>query len=451
MEISSIDFDTWCKNHPQDHDAKWCRELYPWEVFQRIDYDHSTLSTQQTIVVANEVYTATIEKCYVAENERINYLIRLGSIPSSKRQQWNQRAWNDLFHLVADSSGYFITLYTEKKDPSKVLLRKFLSSMLADIESVRSLPISSLLFRSLISYAAHDSYAGLQRFKSFPVLPAPVERKVRQIQPLRHDTYEPFLSKDRDLWIISSFTEEKAHRQALRLAGQAKKLIAVFCHPTFTQHHRCVVQSASVVSLSEFLRMLSPAIHRCYIQQARFLINNLRQEPNESGKPLTSDAIFNIIKTQQKPMPIHTVDLREAKAGLGMIVTTTGDAAYVCACANLLNAALNQRLKTYDGSLKLAKEVYSFKSIFGRAIEDIIWRSPPDVRVYVERGGLVYISVRGLQFSFHAIPRTSAISAYECSEQNTPQAWAELRLQPVAPLVLKWAKALLLEEKLAEP
>ncbi len=450
MEVSSIDFNTWCKNHAQDHDAKWCRELYPWEVFQRIDYDHSTLNTQQTIVVANEACTATIEKCYVAENERLNYLIRLSSIQSSKRQQWNQRAWNDLFHLVADPSGYFITLYTKKRDPSKVLLRKFLSSRLADIESVRSLPISSLLFRSLISYAAHDSYEGLQRFKSFPVLPSIVERKTRQIQPLRRDTYEPFLSKDRDLWVISSFTEEKAHRQALRIAGQAKKLIAVFCHPTFTRHHRCVDQSSNVVSLSEFLRMLSPAIHRRYIQQARFLINHLRQEPNESGKPLTSDAIFNIIEAQKKPMPIHTSELREAKAGLGMIVTTTGNAAYVCACANLLNAALNQRLKTYNGSLKLAKEVYSFKAIFGRAIEDIIWRSPPDVRVYVERDGLVYIIVRGLQFSFHAIPRTSMISAYECSEQNAPQAWAELRLQPMAPLVLKWARALLQEEKLTE-
>ncbi len=78
--------------------------------------------------------------------------------------------------------------------------------MLADIESVRSLPISSLLFRSLISYAGHDSYEGLQRFKSFPVLPSIVERKTRQIQPLQQDTYEPFLSKDRNLWIISSCT-----------------------------------------------------------------------------------------------------------------------------------------------------------------------------------------------------------------------------------------------------
>ena len=196
--------------------------------------------------------------------------------------------------------------------------------------------------------------------------------------------------------------------------------------------------------------MLSPIIHRRYIQQARFLINHLRQETSGHGKSLTSDAILNLIKTQKKAMLIHTSELREAKAGLGMIVTTAGDAAYVCACANLLNAALNQHLKTYGGSLKLAKEVYSFKAILGRAIEDMVWKLPPSVRIYVEPDGLIYIAVCGLQFSFHAIPRTSGIRSYECSEQNAPQVWTELRLQPVAPLVLKWARALLLEEKLTE-
>ena len=332
MKVSSIDFDTWCKNHIQYHDAKWCRELYPWEVFQRIDYDPSTLDKQQMIIVANETYTAMIEKCYVAENKRLNYLIRLGSVPSSKKQQWNQRTWNDLFHLVTDPSGYFVTLYTKKEDPSKVLLRKFLSSRFADIESVRSLPISSLLFRSLISYAAYDSYEGLQRFQSLPVLPSVVKRHTHYIAP-RRDSYEPFLSQGRELWINCSFTEEKAHRQALRIAGQAKKLIVVFCHPTFTRHHRCTDPSSSVVSLSEFLRMLSPPTHRRYIQQARFLINHLRQEPNEIGRSLTSDEILNLIETRERPVPIHTSELREAKAGLGMIVTTAGDAAYVCACA----------------------------------------------------------------------------------------------------------------------
>lgn len=447
MNVSTISFDVWCKNHTDDHDAKWCRELYPWEVFQRLNYDTANLGIPQAVTIAGEKYIATIEKRYVAENERTNYLIRLRNILSDRKQQWNQRVWNDPFHLVAAPSGNFITLYTQKRDPSKVLLGEFMKSRLKNIQAVRSLPISSLLFRSLVSYAAHDLYKGLQRFRTFAAISASDLAESTLGGPARQGKYEPFLSRDRDLWIISSFTEEKAHRQSLRIAGQAERVVAVFCHPTFARHHRCFDESVSVVSLSDFIRMSSPIVHRRYIHQVRFLINHLRQDFEERGNELASDSMRDILLKEKRPVPIHTSDLREAKAGLGMVVTTTADVAYVCACANLLNAALNRRLKTYDGSLKLFKEVYSFKAILGRTIEEIVWNPPANVRVYVERDGLVYVSVRGLQFSFHAVPRTSAISEYQWSKHNVPQAWAEKRLQPVAPLVLKWARALLREEK----
>ncbi len=98
-----------------------------------------------------------------------------------------------------------------------------------------------------------------------------------------------------------------------------------------------------------------------------------------------------------------------------MLVTTTAGAAYVCACANLLNAALNGRLQNYDGSIQLSKEIYSFKAILGRAIDDMVQNPPPGVQIYVERDALLYVRVRELQFSFHAIPRTSAVRAYQLS------------------------------------
>ena len=446
MKISSINFETWCKNHTKDHEAKWCRELYPWETFQRLDYDPSMLNIPQEIVIANLQYSATIQERRIAENGRINYLIRLYNTPSSKTQQWTQRSWVDVFHLVTDPSGYFITLFTKKQDPSKLLLRKFLNSKLADIASVRSLPISGLLFRSLISYAAYDTYEDLQRYKSFPILLSSRNDENNPMTFLRPGNYEPFLSQDRRLWISYSFTEEKAHRYALRFVGQAEKLIVVFCHPTFSRHHRCSEPSVSIVSLFDFLSMSSPKIHGRYIQQARFLLNHLREDQDETELSLTSATIVELIKTKQPPMPIETSDLREAKAGLGRVVNTTWDFAYVCACANLINAVMNKHLKCYKGSLNLVKEVYSFKAIFGQMIENIIWHHPNDVRIYVEPRNLVYISVCGLQFSFHSMPRTPEISAYEKSEQNIPQEWSGLKLQPVAPLVLKWARAILREE-----
>ena len=41
MRITNVNCDTWCKNHSSDHDAKWCRILYPWEVFSLIDYGNT--------------------------------------------------------------------------------------------------------------------------------------------------------------------------------------------------------------------------------------------------------------------------------------------------------------------------------------------------------------------------------------------------------------------------
>lgn len=58
----------------------------------------------------------------------------------------------------------------------------------------------------------------------------------------------------------------------------------------------------------------------------------------------------------------------------------------------------------------------------------------------------MYVTVRGVQFSFHAIPRLPDLAAYASSPMNRRQEWSGIRLQPVAPLALRWARALLGEE-----
>lgn len=444
MKPSTITFAAWSKNHPPDHYAKWCRELYPWELFQRLGYDQLHIHVPQPLSVASGRYVATVKRHSVTNDGRSHYFVHIRSVHSGKGQEWHQRSWDDTFHLVASPLGEFITLFTKKKDPSKVLLEKFLKSRFHDIQSIRSLPVSSLLFRALVSTAAHDRYSDLRRFEHFPIDSSPVRSASSDLA--HRETYEPFLSRNRELWIICSFTEARAHYQALRLVDQTDKLVAVFCHPTFTRHHRCTHDTVRVLSLSEFFQELSPAIHRRYVQHARFLINHLRQDHGNPDEDLQSGSICRMILKAERAMPIRTSDLREAKAGLGMVVTTTADAAYVCACANLLNAALNRRLRAYDGSLKLAKEVYSFKAIFGRAIDDILRNRPSGVQIYAEQGGLLYITVRGLQFSFHAIPESPALRAHRRSRSNEPQAWSGRRLQPVASLVLRWARLLVREE-----
>ena len=354
------------------------------------------------------------------------------------------KQWDTTFHVVAAPSGDFITLFTEKLDPGKKLLRQFMSGRLEEIELTRALPISRLLFRSLINYPATEAYGDLARFKSYPI--RDLDRGHEGVGPLDVSSYEPFLSDERRLWLFDSFTEQKAHRHAIQLSGQAERIVGVYCQPTLTRHHRCSDGSCEVVSLGEFLRGLSPELHARYLGQARFLVNHLRSDERDRVEPKTSRELAELLKAPSKPLAIHTSDLREAKAGLGIVVGSTADAAYVCACANLLNAALNKKLGTYDGSLRLAKEVYSFKAVLGNAICDMVQDRLEGVEVYVEPSGPVYVTVRGVQFSFHAIPHLPDLAAYASSPTNRRQEWSGVRLQPMASLALRWARALLREE-----
>lgn len=448
MDKLSINFEAWCRNHEEDHIAKWCRELYPWEVFQRIEYEEELLGNEQMITAGDSTFKAIVQSRYNGSNGRINYKIHLTYIPETRLSAWLQRSWDDLFHLVCEPNGMFITLYTEKKDPSQLLVRRFFNSQFTEVHAQRSLPVSGLLFRSIISEVAHRYLPNIERYKSFSVLkPFDIERLGSY--HLQGNTYEPFLSNGRDTWISFSFTEEKAHRLALRLRGQAGRIIVVYCHPTFSKHHRISEEGISVVSLTQFLRLFGPEALRRYIDPARFLINHICLSSDIFSREhrLDSKTAMEQLYSQTNPVEIKTADLREAKAGLCIMVKTAADAAYVCACANLLNAAMNRSLNVYRGSVVLTKNVYSFKEVLGRAIEEIILSRPDGVKVFVGTDDLIYIKVCGLQFSFHAIPRTGTISHFQRSNDNIPQKWDEKRLQPVAPLVLRWARCLVHEQQ----
>lgn len=68
-----------------------------------------------------------------------------------------------------------------------------------------------------------------------------------------------------------------------------------------------------------------------------------------------------------------------------------------------------------------------------------------EVAVYVppkgSKDGAVYVRVGELQFSFHAIPRTPTLERYAASGANREQRWSGHRLQPIAPAVLAWGRA----------
>jgi hypothetical protein len=192
--------------------------------------------------------------------------------------------------------------------------------------------------------------------------------------------------------------------------------------------------------------MGSAVVRSRYLRQTQFLVNHLRSPVVTQSNEPEGELRARILSGKGASSEITTSELREAKAGLGRIISTTGDAAYVLACANLLNAALNKKLHLYKGRERLDKDVYAFKAELGVSIEQLA-RSPlTNIQFYVAADDLVLVRVRGIQFSFHAVPQTECLRSYVTSHASAPQEWSGIRLQPIAPLVLRWARALLMLE-----
>ena len=109
------------------------------------------------------------------------------------------------------------------------------------------------------------------------------------------------------------------------------------------------------------------------------------------------------------------------------------DALYVFACANLVNAYV----KSAASSSQFSKR-YVFKDHLARIISNVVRKRIPGVSVYYTPE-ICYVSVAGLQFSFHNVPKTRALAQYAASNMNIEQEWKGLRLQPAAVLIMEWA------------
>ncbi len=77
MILKDVNFTTWCKNHPDDHDSKWCRELYPYPVFTKINFSPDNLNIEQRIKVDGVRYFATIKRIELQENGRYRTTFRI--------------------------------------------------------------------------------------------------------------------------------------------------------------------------------------------------------------------------------------------------------------------------------------------------------------------------------------------------------------------------------------
>lgn len=441
MKIQNLSYETWIKNHEPNHADKWLRELYPYQVFSKIDFDISLIDSQQNINFNGVKYYAQVSKIELQNNNRYRATFNLSSESHSQYLSWHNRKWDSTFQIIYTSDCKFVTIFSKKEDPSKDLIVRYMKGNFDKIVENRSIPISELLITTLILEISELAYPGGKHRFNFPILSEGILNHPEH--PHFKSTFKefaPLYSIDRGNWICFSFNEEKAHRIAFYLANQCQKLTVVFCNPTYTPHHRCNYESVEVCSLYQYTDKISNFIRLKFERQIRFLQSHLNRQ-----------VLFNIseLELEIKNPKLHQYeikkpDLLEALSVIKIIPSDKFDIFYSLAAMNLINAFLTQNtkaehLKTKE--LRTFKRMYFFKNHLADLLTALILRKELSIALYINKDAVI-VEIFDFQFSFHSVPSNEVLKEYEATESNREIIWRGIRLQPISPLIFYYSQAL---------
>jgi hypothetical protein len=154
---------------------------------------------------------------------------------------------------------------------------------------------------------------------------------------------------------------------------------------------------------------------------------------------LDSDQLRSIVmgQTTALPTPVLEADVHEALAALKCPCTSKAELRYQLAAAVVLNAWIeDERRLGFAGR----KKFYAFKQRIGALVKWAADARLRGVRIWTEaesKDPILFVRIDDVDFSFHSIPGTSAF----IDAGNNALAWSGVRLKPIAPLVLAWARA----------
>ena len=150
---------------------------------------------------------------------------------------------------------------------------------------------------------------------------------------------------------------------------------------------------------------------------------------------MSLEELIEIIRKSDEEQ-MEVLSHEDAKLALRMIylaVENAQSALVFFAAMNFLNAYVKQPY----ADPHLYKR-YWFKNDVIRVFETLIKHPIEFVTIYLAQD-VNYVSVAGLQFSFHNLEKTEIVSEFKQSDANIMQEWTGLRLQPAAKAIFDYA------------
>jgi hypothetical protein len=217
-------------------------------------------------------------------------------------------------------------------------------------------------------------------------------------------------------------------------------LIVVYCNPTYTRHHRCNYEGTEIISIYELSEKVSSQVRKKYENQIRFLQNHLNLPESININELLKE----INQPKKEEYEIQKSDLMEAFATMKILPKSETDFFHSLCCINLINAYLSRQRRgnqQVEKDAKLFKNMYSFKAYLSEILTERIKAKNFSAPLYIEKN-LIMVEINGFQFSFHNIPLNEILETFSRSQDNNKIEWSGKRLQPIAPLLLKYSRGI---------
>jgi hypothetical protein len=423
MRLRDVTFQHRVQTHGQKQPKeKWLRELYPWPVLAQIDCDVKLINQPQRIFYDGAEFEATL-KSIRFQSDHGTYRYRV--FVESNGLGWHCRSYADEFDICGTPAGQFVTLFNRKKEESLERIgRLFFNRNWTNLAPsvFKTLAVSRFLTACLTAEVVEEA------FSKFSLSHYPQAQLTAGSAPM-------FADGDK-LWIGYRFFSEHAYDWARRSARKAQNVLALYFVDTKHQFKTDLPSGSRVQCVTELDGEELGGRHQDLI---RVLIRNMelptREPPVEQLEPIVLGQI------SVTAPPLSEADVHEALVALKRTCDSKSELRYQLAAAVLLNTWIESERKL---GFKNRKKFYAFKK---RVDTLATWASAAQlsgVKCWTEAlpnvaDPILYIRIDNVDFSFHEIP-----FARRLLTTNKPLLkWSGVRLKPIAPLVLAWARGLL--------
>lgn len=419
MRLRNVTFANWLRSHGgKDPEERWLREFYPWPVLAQVECHEAEVNRRQRIAYDGADYEVTLESVqWQPQHGTFRYRL----LVESDGMGWHSRSFADQFDMCGTPDGEFVTLFhTKKKEPLEKIAKAFFARRWGDIrvDLFKTLAVSRFLAASIVAQVAELAFRDvtLEHYPGARLAGGP----------------SPMFANGSDLWIGHRFFSEGAYAWARQAAQSASRVVALYFADTKYQFKTDLPASAEVRSIAEVDGI---ELGGRFEDLIRVLFRGLELPGQEAGPEQLTPIVLG--RTQTDPVPIAEGDVHEALAALKRPCTSKSELRYQLAAAVVLNAWIEDERRL--GFVR-RKKFYAFKQHIGRLVAWAADARLPGVKIWAElehqsKGPILYVRIDDVDFSFHAVPGAERFV-------DIGLTWTGVRLKPIAPLVLTWARSL---------